>query len=50
METWKDIFPASGKYLPRKRKNTQRTRFYLAFILLFALTFSKKRKESPNNM
>ena len=27
-----------------KGKNQQRTRFYIAFILLFALTFSKKER------
>ena len=49
METEKDISPASGKYLPHKRKNSQRMRFYKALILLFALTFSKK-KESPHSI
>ena len=48
METGKDISPAGGKYLPRRRKNTQRTIFYLAFVLLFAVAFSKK--ESPHSM
>ena len=49
------ISPASSKYLSCKRKNNQRARFHIAFILLFALTFSKKKKkkrkkESPHSM
>ena len=34
---------AASIYL-EKGKNNQRTRFYIAFVLLFALTFSKTER------